>query len=203
MSDELDPSPSRDHRVDEIIAAYLEAVDAGRTPDRQELLARHPDLAPDLEVFFADHDRVDQLAQPLRLPAPPASRGTAVPTENVIMADLLILVRLPCRRIVSAESSALLPSGIINTIVTRPIGLAFNGLFASIQPADEVFGTYSGLEGRRNAETPRKKREAELIAHLDGEFFCLPEDDLHDVEVQLLPRALRVFRKLSPPLNRL
>jgi len=76
MSQEPNSSPSRDQRVDEIIAAYLEAVDAGRTPDRQELLARHPDLAPDLQVFFADHDRVDQLAQPLRPPSPPASRGT-------------------------------------------------------------------------------------------------------------------------------
>jgi hypothetical protein len=55
-----------------------------------------------------------------------------------------------------------------------------------------------GLERRRNAENVRKKREAELIVHLDGEFFCLPADDLHDLEVQLLPRTLRVFRKLSP-----
>jgi hypothetical protein len=38
----------------------------------------------------------------------------------------------------------------------------------------------------------------ELIVHLDGEFFRLPADDLHDLEVKLLPRSLRVFRKLSP-----
>jgi hypothetical protein len=37
-----------------------------------------------------------------------------------------------------------------------------------------------------------------LIARLDGDYFRLPEDDLHDVEVQVLSRALRVFRKLSP-----
>ena len=55
-----------------------------------------------------------------------------------------------------------------------------------------------GLEGRRNAEKLRKKCEAELIAPLDGEFFCLSEDDRHDVEVPLPPRAVRVFRKLSP-----
>jgi eukaryotic-like serine/threonine-protein kinase len=76
MSDELDPSPSRDQRVDAVIAAYLEDVDAGRAPDRQELLARHPELAGELEAFFADNDRVDQLAQPLRLPSPPPSQRT-------------------------------------------------------------------------------------------------------------------------------
>jgi WD40 repeat protein/tRNA A-37 threonylcarbamoyl transferase component Bud32 len=82
MSDELDPSPSRDQRVDALIAAYLEAVDAGRAPDRQELLARHPELASELEAFFADHDRVDQLAQPLRVPSPPPSQRTE-PEEGV------------------------------------------------------------------------------------------------------------------------
>jgi diacylglycerol kinase (ATP) len=38
--------------------------------------------------------------------------------------------------------------------------------------------------------------EAPLIVHTDGEFFCLPEDGLHDLEVELLPRALRVFRRV-------
>ena len=37
----------------------------------------------------------------------------------------------------------------------------------------------------------------ELMVHLDGKFFRQPGDDLHDLEVQLLPLALRVFRKLS------
>ena len=30
--------------------------------------------------------------------------------------------------------------------------------------------------------------ETPLIVHLDGEFFCLPEDGVHDLEVELLPR---------------
>ncbi len=39
--------------------------------------------------------------------------------------------------------------------------------------------------------------EAPLIAHVDGEFFCLPEDGVHDLQVELLPGALRVFRRLA------
>ncbi|HBI45238.1 MAG TPA: hypothetical protein DDY78_20640 [Planctomycetales bacterium] len=64
-------------------------------------------------------------------------------------------------------------------------------------PTDHPF-VRTGHCGRAtlHSETP-------LIAHLDGEFFCLPEDGLHDLEVQLLPKALRVFRKLPQPLTRL
>jgi WD40 repeat protein len=61
---------SRDQRVNDLIAQYLEAVAAGQAPDRQALLAAHTDLAPDLAAFFADHDGVQHLAQPLRAPEP-------------------------------------------------------------------------------------------------------------------------------------
>jgi WD40 repeat protein len=61
---------ARDRRVDQAIADYLRAQDRGEAPDRREWLARHPDLSPELESFFADHDGVDRLANPLR-PASP------------------------------------------------------------------------------------------------------------------------------------
>ncbi len=38
--------------------------------------------------------------------------------------------------------------------------------------------------------------ETPLIVHLDGEFFCQPEEGVHDLEVELLPRKLRVYRRL-------
>jgi WD40 repeat protein len=56
-----------EQRVEEVLAAYLDAARRGQAPDRGELLARHPDLAADLEDFFADHDLVCAMAQPFRL----------------------------------------------------------------------------------------------------------------------------------------
>jgi hypothetical protein len=59
-----DDSHDTDERVDRIILAYLEEVDAGREPDRRALVARHPDLAHELTAFFADQDQVARLARP-------------------------------------------------------------------------------------------------------------------------------------------
>jgi tRNA A-37 threonylcarbamoyl transferase component Bud32 len=51
-------------RVDQILADYLAAVDAGGAPDRAVLLAAHPDVADELRAFFTDADRVDRIAPP-------------------------------------------------------------------------------------------------------------------------------------------
>src|SRR5262245_4123560 len=69
--------PAREQRLQDVLLVYLQEIDAGRTPDRQELLRRHPDLAAELAAFFADQDRLEQVAQRLRsepaaLPSGPA-----------------------------------------------------------------------------------------------------------------------------------
>jgi hypothetical protein len=64
MADELRASGARDQRLHEAFVAYLEAAAAGRAPDRQELLARHPDLAAELTAFFAHHGKFRVLAEP-------------------------------------------------------------------------------------------------------------------------------------------
>jgi YD repeat-containing protein len=53
--------------LDAVIASYVQAVESGQVPNRQELLEAHPDLAEALGVFFADLDRMDRIASPLRL----------------------------------------------------------------------------------------------------------------------------------------
>jgi WD40 repeat protein len=61
-----DPTKSHDS-LDGVIAAYLLAVEAGDVPNRHDLLDRHPHHADALRAFFADLDRMDRVASPLRL----------------------------------------------------------------------------------------------------------------------------------------
>jgi tRNA A-37 threonylcarbamoyl transferase component Bud32 len=71
MSAPDQPASSRPDALDAVIAEYLQQVEAGAVPDRQALLARHPELAERLRAFFADYDRLDRQAGDLRLSADP------------------------------------------------------------------------------------------------------------------------------------
>jgi hypothetical protein len=48
------PWPNRDTLVEGIVLDYLKAVDAGQAPDPKPIIAKHPDVAIELERFFAD-----------------------------------------------------------------------------------------------------------------------------------------------------
>ena len=62
----------------------MEALQAGREPDRGQLLAAHPDLRDDLEEFFASHDEMERLAAPLRRSGrrAPAGGGGSAPDAD-------------------------------------------------------------------------------------------------------------------------
>jgi len=68
MSGDANELSAREQRVNEAIAAYLEAVDAGRTPDPKEFIAANRDIAQELESFLANRDDFERMAKPL-LPA--------------------------------------------------------------------------------------------------------------------------------------
>jgi serine/threonine-protein kinase len=83
-----------EERLNQVIAEYLEAVEAGRAPDRREFLARHADLADELRAFFADRDHFAQAAGQLGPPAlPPDAAATPAPPETTTAAAPLGSVR--------------------------------------------------------------------------------------------------------------
>jgi hypothetical protein len=79
------PPDARSERVDEVILAYLEEVDAGRAPQPADYLARYPDLAPDLQSFFADQQQVRRLTAPLRIVSSSSTTSDA-PTAGARVA---------------------------------------------------------------------------------------------------------------------
>src|SRR4051794_2099322 len=74
--------------LDAVIASYVQAVESGQVPNRQELLDAHPDLADALGAFFADLARMARIASPLRrgggLDATGAVGGNAPPPPLTI-----------------------------------------------------------------------------------------------------------------------
>jgi serine/threonine protein kinase len=64
----LEPSngAADEERLGEAVASYLEAVEAGDTPDRGQWLARYADIAGELAEFFADQDQVERDTAGLR-----------------------------------------------------------------------------------------------------------------------------------------
>ncbi len=85
MTDSNTHPGDREARVDAIILGYLEAVDAGQTPDRARLMADNPDIAVELQSFFAAHDGLDRLTDAAR----PRSGGMSTVDQAAISPRVL------------------------------------------------------------------------------------------------------------------
>ncbi len=67
MSNDSYNPPSREQRLDQVLADYMRAVEKGLEPDKESLIAQHAEFAADLEEFFADRERFDQVAGQIQL----------------------------------------------------------------------------------------------------------------------------------------
>jgi hypothetical protein len=81
MSEASARSRDREALLDEVLFAYLRAAEGGRVPDRREWLERYPELAAELAAFFANQDRFDGVAAPLRRVAEAARAGAGPAAE--------------------------------------------------------------------------------------------------------------------------
>jgi tRNA A-37 threonylcarbamoyl transferase component Bud32 len=93
MDAEHNDAATSEERVDEVVAEYLRAAEAGRAPAREEVLARHPDLASQLAVFFADRDQAESWAGPLRalMPGSLMSRRVSCPHCHHILEVVTVV----------------------------------------------------------------------------------------------------------------
>ncbi|HEV3021884.1 MAG TPA: serine/threonine-protein kinase, partial [Pirellulales bacterium] len=62
MSDTPHDHTSREARVDNVIASHLQAMERGEARDWRTYLARHPDIARELSLFFADQAEFQRAA---------------------------------------------------------------------------------------------------------------------------------------------
>src|SRR5262245_56446754 len=69
MSASGNDDASRQDRLDEILADYMDRVDRGETVDRERFLTEFPDLAEEIRAYFEGSDELECLAGP-RLETP-------------------------------------------------------------------------------------------------------------------------------------
>ena len=70
MTPSRPPDSSRQGRLEEVLEEYMQCLDRGEAVDREQLLARHPELVEELRSYFAGSDddsgwtfgRVDECA---------------------------------------------------------------------------------------------------------------------------------------------
>jgi WD40 repeat protein/tRNA A-37 threonylcarbamoyl transferase component Bud32 len=180
--------------LDEVLAAYLEGVEAGwAEPDLARLQACYPHLADDLARFFADQQRIERAARPLC--RPPHSADGALPSvagyellEEISRGGMGVIYR--ARQQASGRTVALkmILSGAISSPDDRErfraevqavAALRHPGIVTLYEVSDAASGPYYTMEYVEGGS---------LADHLDG--TPLPPDD-----------AARLVRQLAEAID--
>jgi WD40 repeat protein len=135
--------------LDPVVADYLQQVEAGTPPDRDKVLAMHPDLADRLNAFFADLDRFGKQASAFRLPG----------ADSTVSSDGSAGTDLPRVRYVGDYE-------LLEEVARGGMGVVFKARQVSLNRVVALkmilAGTYATDAARRRFE-----QEAEAAAGLD------------------------------------
>ncbi len=148
------PSAGQEQRLQAVLHAYLQAVDAGQHPDPQELLRQHPDLAEELAGFFADEAKLDRFAHPFARDLQPLTEPAAL--ESGPSATTVVLPRI--RYFGDYE--------LLAEIARGGMGVVYQARQVSL---NRIVGLKMILAGQlaSKGDVQRFHTEAEAAAHLD------------------------------------
>jgi WD40 repeat protein/serine/threonine protein kinase len=168
MTDPSQGSEAREERVNEVLATYLEAVRAGRVPNREEFVARHPDLADELRSFFADKERFEHLAE--QVPAAAVVAGDSKGAGEEPALGTVEAPTLPPRELASAGTLGVLryfgDYELLEELARGGMGVVYKARQVSL---NRVVALKMILAGQlaSPAEVQRFRMEAEAAANLD------------------------------------
>jgi serine/threonine protein kinase len=148
------------------LLAYVEACEAGREPERAELLTAHPELRDDLVAFFASHDEVERLAAPLR--ARNAERGTRSEKQESAAAPSFLHSALRAPRSALDDLGCLGDFRLIREVGRGGMGVVYEAEQISLhrRVALKVLPFAAAIDPR---QLQRFKNEATAAAHLRHE----------------------------------
>jgi WD40 repeat protein len=176
MSTPDNEAMSREERVNEVLAAFHEAAEAGEAPDREEWLRRHADLADELRAHFADEDWFRERT---------GLAGAVAPETTVAYMPGSSVSDPPGSP--PAEGPAGLPAFEGYEQVTRLSEGAFGVVFKAWQTNPQRWVAIKMLKrGRRTTarEEALFRSEVERLANLDHHPHLLPVYQAGEVEGQ-------------------
>jgi serine/threonine-protein kinase len=144
--------------LDEILGTYLQAMDSGHAPERHELIARYPNLAPQLTAFFDAEDSVSRLTDPLRSTIRPAAEESVLQEPTVPVSEGALPANIRLRSFGDYELLGLVGRGGMS-VVYKARQKSLNRLVALKMIRADRLATDDDIR--------RFRREAETAAGLD------------------------------------
>jgi serine/threonine-protein kinase len=167
------PAANHEDRLSEILAAYLEAVDAGWAPPRAALVGSYPALARELERFFTYQDQISRLADPTQATPPALGCGLeTTPQRGAIQGAIPVAAEpatlaMPDQGRPGAQHVGVVGDyELLEEIKRGGMGIVFRARQLSLNRLVALKVILAGA-GATPGEIRRFRNEAEQVANLD------------------------------------